>query len=126
MLPETATAPLKAAGPGVYHRSAFGERVSDGDNHDNITSMRTALFLVAGFLFLGASALVGKLFANHFPGASRIAIFACVAVWLVVAAVNMWVGIAKAGYSTTEELPVFLLIFGLPAAAAVWLKWQWL
>lgn len=88
--------------------------------------MRTALFLLAGFLFLGASALVGKLFASHYPGAPRIAIFACVAVWLVVAAANLWVGVAKAGYSATEELPVFLLIFGVPAAAAAWLKWQWL
>jgi hypothetical protein len=36
----------------------------------------------------------------------------------------MWVGVAKAGYSVGEELPIFLLIFGLPALAAILLKWK--
>jgi hypothetical protein len=36
----------------------------------------------------------------------------------------MWVGVAKAGYSVSEELPVFLLIFAVPAAAAAVLKWK--
>jgi hypothetical protein len=36
----------------------------------------------------------------------------------------MWTGVAKAGYSATEELPVFALIFLVPAAAAVLLKWR--
>jgi hypothetical protein len=38
----------------------------------------------------------------------------------------MWVGVAKAGYSTAEELPIFLLIFSLPAAVAILLKWKFL
>ena len=38
----------------------------------------------------------------------------------------MWIGVAKAGYSINEELPIFLLIFGLPAAAAVVLKWKFI
>jgi hypothetical protein len=41
-----------------------------------------------------------------------------------VAAGNMWIGVAQAGYSFKEELPIFLLIFLLPAAAAVFIKWQ--
>jgi hypothetical protein len=36
----------------------------------------------------------------------------------------MWVGVAKAGYSVAEELPIFLLIFALPAAVAVLVKWR--
>jgi len=36
----------------------------------------------------------------------------------------MWVGVAKAGYSVTEELPIFLLIFSVPAALAILLKWR--
>jgi hypothetical protein len=47
-----------------------------------------------------------------------------VALWFVIAGANMWVGVARAGYSVTEELPIFLVIFGLPAAVAIILKWK--
>ena len=86
--------------------------------------MRTALFLVAGLLLLAASLLLGRLFSTNYPGATIAATVAYVALWLVIAAVNMWVGVAKAGYSFTEELPIFLLIFALPAAVAIILKWK--
>jgi hypothetical protein len=43
---------------------------------------------------------------------------------LLAAAANMSSGIAKAGYSVAEELPVLLLIFGVPAAPAVLIKWK--
>lgn len=52
------------------------------------------------------------------------AVVAFVALWLVVAAFNMWTGVAKAGYSFAEELPVFALIFAVPAAVALLLKWN--
>lgn len=86
--------------------------------------MRTVLFLVAGLLFLGASLLLGRLFAANYPAATLIATVAYVTLWFVIAGANMWVGVARAGYSVTEELPIFLLIFGLPAALAVFLKWK--
>jgi hypothetical protein len=88
--------------------------------------MRTALFLVAGLLLLAASALLGRLFSANYPGATLAATVAYVALWFVIAGANMWIGVAKAGYSVTEELPIFLLIFGLPAAAAVVLKWKFI
>jgi hypothetical protein len=44
--------------------------------------------------------------------------------WLVAAGINMWIGVACAGYSVTEELPIFLLIFLLPAAAALFIQWK--
>ena len=88
--------------------------------------MRTVLFLVAGFLLLGAALLLGKLFSAHYPGATFVATIAYVALWLIIAGANMWVGVARAGYSVTEELPIFLLIFGLPAALAILLKWRFL
>ena len=88
--------------------------------------MRTTLFLLAGFLLLGAFAIVGKLFSTHFPDATRIATFAFIAIWLAIAAANLWVGVVKAGYALTDELPILLLIFGVPAIAALLLKWRWL
>jgi hypothetical protein len=86
--------------------------------------MRTALFLVAGLLLLAAALLLGRLFSTNYPGATAAATVAYVALWFVIAGANMWVGVARAGYSVTEELPIFLLVFGLPAAAAIILKWK--
>ena len=34
------------------------------------------------------------------------------------------IGVAQAGYSFTEEFPIFLLIFLVPAAAAILIKWK--
>ena len=88
--------------------------------------MRTVFFLVAGLLLMGAFLLIGRLFTAQFAEASRIALWGFVAVWLVLAALNMWAGVAKAGYSLAEELPVFLLIFAVPAASALLIKWRFL
>jgi hypothetical protein len=88
--------------------------------------MRTALFLVAGFLLLGGFVLLGKLFAAQYPDALRVAVVAYVVIWFVVAAANMWLGVAKAGYSVGEELPIFCLIFAVPAIVAVLLKWKFI
>ena len=88
--------------------------------------MRTVLFLVSGFLLLGGFFVLGRLFSSNYPGATLAAAIAYVALWFVIAGVNMWVGVARAGYSVAEELPIFLLIFALPAAVAVVLKWKFL
>lgn len=91
--------------------------------------MRTVQFFVAGFLLLAAALLLARLFAETYSGAARIAIGAFIIVWLVITATNMWAGITKAGYSFGEELPIFLLLFLVPAAAAVaalFLKARWL
>lgn len=88
--------------------------------------MRTGLFLAAGFLFLGGFVILGKLFSSHYPDAVRSAVILFVVLWSVTAGANMWVGVAKAGYSVAEELPIFLLIFGVPAIAAILFKWRFL
>jgi len=36
----------------------------------------------------------------------------------------MYVGVARAGYSFMEELPIFLLIFAAPAIVAAILRWK--
>jgi hypothetical protein len=45
-------------------------------------------------------------------------------IWFVTAAVNMWVGVRRAGYSVTEEAPVFALVFAVPAAVALLAWWK--
>ncbi|MCW5620898.1 MAG: hypothetical protein KIS79_07330 [Burkholderiales bacterium] len=86
--------------------------------------MRTGLFLLAGFLLVGATAVLARLFAHNYPSASAVATAAFLLLWLALTGFNMWVGVAKAGYSVAQELPILLLLFGVPAAIAVVLKWK--
>ena len=86
--------------------------------------MRTPLFLLVGFLLLAASALLGKLFSSNYPNATYAATGIFVVLWLGIAGANMWVGVAKAGYTWNEELPIFLLIFAVPAVVAIFVKWR--
>jgi hypothetical protein len=85
--------------------------------------MRTLLFLLAGFLLLTAFMLVGRLFSSNYSGATHAATLIFILSWLGLSGANLWVGIAKAGYTLNEEFPIFLLIFGVPTIAAVLLKW---
>jgi len=86
--------------------------------------MRTGLFLLAGLLLLEAFFIVAKLFSENYPSATFVATAAFVVLWLALTGFNMWTGVSKAGYSVAEELPVLLLLFGVPAAIAVVLKWK--
>jgi len=86
--------------------------------------MRTPLFLLAGFLLLAASMLLGKLFSSNYPGATYAATLIFVMCWLGISGANLWVGVAKAGYTLDEEFPIFLLIFGLPALCMLLLRWK--
>jgi hypothetical protein len=36
----------------------------------------------------------------------------------------MWIGVSRAGYTVLEELPIFLLIFALPAALSAYAWWK--
>ncbi|MEJ1960284.1 MAG: hypothetical protein WDO56_01490 [Gammaproteobacteria bacterium] len=84
--------------------------------------MHTVLVLAGGALLLGVFLLAGRIFGG--ASSSVLASWALyfIPVWLIASAVNMWVGVKKAGYSFWEELPIFFLVFALPAivAAAVW------
>jgi hypothetical protein len=88
--------------------------------------MRTGLFLLTGFLLLAAFLILGRLFSSNYPAATTVATVAYVALWLVIAAFNMWTGVAKAGYSVAEELPVFALILLVPVAVAILVRWRFL
>jgi predicted permease len=86
--------------------------------------MRTALFFLTALLLLAACLVLGKLFSSNYPAATTVATVVYVALWLVIAAFNLWTGVAKAGYSFAEELPVFALIFLVPAAVAILVRWR--
>jgi putative effector of murein hydrolase LrgA (UPF0299 family) len=86
--------------------------------------VRTTLFLLAGFLVLAGFLILAKLFSENYPAATTWAIAGFLALWLALTAFNMWVGVAKVGYSAAEELPVLLLLFGVPAVVAIVLEWK--
>ena len=81
--------------------------------------MRTALILLAGFALWGLCLAAAKLAGGWTRPAITTATIAFVAAWLVAAAINMGIGVTRAGYSFREELPIFLLIFLVPAAVAL-------
>ena len=87
--------------------------------------MRTLLFILGGFVLLAVCLAAGKSMAGGFGDGMRMSLIAFAALWFVVAAVNMWIGIAKAGYSFGEELPIFLLIYLLPLAGAAFVVVKW-
>ena len=84
--------------------------------------MRTAIILGLGFVLLAACVGAGWLLG----GAPRVkpAALVFVGLWFIATATNMYVGVARAGYSFMEELPIFLLLFGLPAIVALVLRWK--
>ena len=46
--------------------------------------------------------------------------------WFGVAAWNMWNGVSRAGYSVSEDLPIFFLIFLLSVVVALVVTWRFL
>jgi hypothetical protein len=85
--------------------------------------MRTMIIILGGFVLLAACIVVARWMGGAVPPVgAAVAIF--ITIWFVVAAINMWIGVTQAGYSFREELPIFLLIFLLPAAVAVFVKWK--
>jgi len=84
--------------------------------------VHTAIVVAGGFSLLLSCLLLGHAFGGGAPGAITGAkLF--MPLWLIGAAVNMWLGVSHGGYSVAEELPIFLAIFGVPAAVAGVLWW---
>lgn len=81
--------------------------------------MRTVLFLLAGCFLMAAALILGKLFSGELPAARLWTLVVTLGLWLALTGFNLWVGVSKAGYSFREELPIFLLLFAVPAVAAL-------
>ncbi|MDH6230765.1 hypothetical protein M2281_001337 [Mesorhizobium soli] len=85
--------------------------------------MHMLLVITGGLLLCGVFALFGKLWDGDMTGVvTGLKLF--VPVWLVVAFINMWVGVTKAGYTFAQELPILLVVFAVPAVIAAVLAWQ--
>ena len=62
--------------------------------------MHTIKVLAVGFVLLGAFVLIGRTLGNG----SKAALY-FLPVWLAAAAINLWFGVTKAGYSVRDEAP---------------------
>ena len=84
--------------------------------------MRTLAFIIVGLLFWTVLWAVCRMRGTSAPASLAARIF--LPLWLLVAVVNLWIGVAHAGYSVAEETPILLVLFGAPAAVAVaaWLR----
>jgi hypothetical protein len=86
--------------------------------------MRTLIIIVIGFVILGVCLGLAKLLSGASAASITVATTVFVVVWFLIAAINLWMGVARAGYSFSDELPIFLLIFLLPAVTAIIVKWK--
>lgn len=84
--------------------------------------MHMLLVIAGGVVLLGLFVLFGQLWGANTPSMA-VAAKAFIPVWLIVSIVNLWVGVARAGYSVREELPILLIIFAVPAIIAVLAIW---
>ena len=84
--------------------------------------MRTTIIIVIGFAFLGACLFAPRLMGR--PEATVTAAKLFLVLWAIAALANGWLGV-RAGYTWAQELPISLLIFAVPGAAAAYVWWKY-
>ena len=84
--------------------------------------MHTIIVLAVGFGLLGLCALAGRVLGST-PGIATAALI-FLPLWFVGAGVNRYMGVKGAGYSVADEAPIFVLVFMVPAAAALIVWWN--
>jgi len=86
--------------------------------------MHTVMVILGGLVLLALCLLAARLLGGAGPGPMLTALKVFLPLWFIGAAINLWVGVARAGYSVAEELPIFLAVFAGPAAVALLLWWK--
>ena len=80
--------------------------------------MHMLMVTAGGVVLLGLFLLLGRSWGPD-PAILGVAAKAFIPVWLTIALVNLWIGVRYAGYTVLQELPILVVIFGIPAAAAI-------
>jgi len=88
--------------------------------------MHTIYILAAGFGLLAACLLVSYFTGGQTQNALPTGALWFIPLWLAGAALNMWYGVTRAGYSVAGETPIFLLVFAIPAAVALFIRWKYM
>ena len=87
--------------------------------------MHTVEVIAGGLALLALCLLAGRFFGGATPAlglAKGAWIF--LPLWFAGAAINMWIGVTKAGYTVAEEVPSFLIVFAIPAGVALLVLWM--
>lgn len=84
--------------------------------------MHTVIVIAGGLGLLALFLLVGRYLDRSTRGVAHAALWFIV-VWLIATGFNLSIGV-RHGYSVADELPIALLVFGVPAAiaAVVWFR----
>ncbi len=86
----------------------------------------TIKVIAGGFVLLAVCLLIGRWIGGPTPAAGlATAAKVFIPLWFIAAGINMWVGVAKAGYSVADEAPIFPIVLAVPVAGALLTLW-WL
>ena len=80
--------------------------------------MHVLMVIAGGFVLLALFLLLARSWGAD-RGIFAVAAKAFIPVWLAISLVNLGIGVRYAGYTVLQELPILVVIFGIPAAAAV-------
>ncbi len=83
--------------------------------------MRAIIIVASGFVVLLAFIFVSRAMSDNNRATMGKAALLFLPLWLFAGSYTLWKGVSYAGYSVVEEAPLFIIIFGLPAALAVYL-----
>ena len=84
--------------------------------------MHTVIVIAGGLGLLALFLVVGRYLDRSTAAVAHAALWFIV-VWLLTTGFNLSIGMRR-GYSLAEELPIALLVFGVPAAiaAVIWFR----
>ncbi|WP_018183117.1 hypothetical protein [Kaistia granuli] len=86
-------------------------------------AMHVVLVIGGGIVLLCLFLLFGKLWGGAAPDFA-LAVKLFIPIWALIAIINLWVGVTRAGYSMREELPILVLVFATPAILAGVAFWR--
>lgn len=85
--------------------------------------MHTIKIIGIGFALLGILLVLAPRLAISAGRPISFAVKLFLPLWFTGALINLWIGVARAGYTVMEEAPIFLVVFGVPAIASLLILW---
>lgn len=81
--------------------------------------MHTLRVIGGGLALLAVFLIIGRVAGGvQGSGLARAALWFLPA-WFAASVVNLWIGVSRAGYTVEQELPILLVVFGVPAVLAL-------
>jgi hypothetical protein len=84
--------------------------------------VHTVIVIAIGLAVLAAGLFVGHTLGGA-AGMARAALY-FLPLWLIGAGINMYFGVHGAGYAVSDEAPILLVVFAVPAAVALLGWWR--